>query len=127
MNSTKGDNTPTNTLEEVKEAVKDGLSNHSGEFANPWIFKGSYSHELLADILNDIMNSERLFKNLEKLIADKVAQAVNKADIKARISTLKSLPNSDEDETVETSYIWYLVDYYEKQLETPNQVEKGTE
>ena len=81
MNSTKGDNTPTNTLEEVKEAVKDGLSNHSGEFANPWIFKGSYSHELLADILNDIMNSERLFKNLEKLIADKVAQAVNKAEL----------------------------------------------
>lgn len=88
---TKGDNTPTNTLEEVKEAVKDGLSNHSGEFANPWIFKGSYSHELLADILNDIMNSERLFKNLEKLIADKVAQAVNKAEKNMWEKTTKAM------------------------------------
>lgn len=55
-------------LGEIKAVVRDGLANHTGEFANPWIFKGSYSHELLADILNDIMASERLFKNLTNLI-----------------------------------------------------------
>lgn len=55
-------------LDELKAIVRDGLANHTGEFANPWIFKGNYSHELLADILNDIMASERLFKNLSQLL-----------------------------------------------------------
>lgn len=55
-------------IDKIKETVRDGLANHTGEFANPWIFKGSYSHELLADILNDIMASERLFKNLQQLL-----------------------------------------------------------
>jgi len=62
-------------MNDIKEAVRDGLANHTGEFANPWIFKGSYSHELLADILNDIMASERLFKNIEALIQEQVRQA----------------------------------------------------
>lgn len=71
-------NNNSGKVEEIKEAVRDGLANHSGEFANPWIFKGSYSHELLADILNDIMASERIFKNLDKLISSKVNEEVIK-------------------------------------------------
>lgn len=63
--------TKPNALDEqIRKAVKDGLSNHTGEFANPWIFKKSYSREELADILNDIMASERLFKNLEALFTE---------------------------------------------------------
>lgn len=63
-------NEPNTLDEQIRKAVKDGLSNHTGEFANPWIFKKSYSHEELADILNDIMASERLFKNLEALFTE---------------------------------------------------------
>ena len=54
--------------EELRKAVRDGLANHTGEFVNPWIFRKSYSHEELTDMLDDIMASERLFKNLQALI-----------------------------------------------------------
>lgn len=68
--------TEANTLDEqIRKAVKDGLSNHTGEFANPWVFKKSYSHEELADILNDIMANERLFKNLLALFTEHSKQA----------------------------------------------------
>ena len=53
--------------EKLRDAVRDGLANHTGEFANPWIFTKNYRHEELAQILEDIMNSERLFKNLLQL------------------------------------------------------------
>ena len=54
--------------DELREVVRDGLSNHTGEFVNPWIFRKSYSHEELTDMLDDIMASERLFKNLQSFI-----------------------------------------------------------
>lgn len=54
--------------EELRKAVRDGLSNHTGEFVNPWIFRKNYSHEELTDMLDDIMAGERLFKNLQALI-----------------------------------------------------------
>ena len=63
---------PTDTNQasedELREAVRDGLANHTGEFVNPWIFRKSYSHEELTDMLDDIMASERLFKKLQSLI-----------------------------------------------------------
>ena len=55
-------------IDELRHAVREGLSNHTGEFANPWIFKKNYSHEELADILEDIMASKRLFDNMQRLI-----------------------------------------------------------
>ena len=62
--------TDTNQASEdkLREAVRDGLANHTGEFVNPWIFRKNYSHEELTDMLDDIMASERLFKNLQALI-----------------------------------------------------------
>jgi hypothetical protein len=54
--------------EELRKAVRDGLSNHTGEFVNPWMFRKNYSHEELTDMLDDIMAGERLFKNLQALI-----------------------------------------------------------
>ena len=57
-----------NADDELRQAVREGLSNHTGEFANPWIFRKNYSHEEMADILEDIMASKRLFDNLQKLI-----------------------------------------------------------
>ena len=59
---------PLNADDELRQAVREGLSNHTGEFANPWIFRKNYSHEELVDILEDIMASKRLFDNLQKLI-----------------------------------------------------------
>ena len=62
-------NTDTNQAsEELRKAVRDGLSNHTGEFVNPWIFRKNYSHEELTDMLDDIMAGERLFKNLQAII-----------------------------------------------------------
>ena len=85
----------------LKRAILDGLSNHTGEFANPWIFKGSYSHELLADILNDIMASERLFKNLQNLIDQHTKTMCERA----RIDELERIKNNVEiEETDDYDY-----------------------
>ena len=54
--------------DELREVVRDGLANHTGEFVNPWIFRKNYSHEELTDMLDDITASERLFKNLQSFI-----------------------------------------------------------
>ena len=54
--------------DKLREVVRDGLANHTGEFVNPWIFRKSYSHEELTDMLDDITASERLFKNLQSFI-----------------------------------------------------------
>ena len=78
-------------IDELRHAVREGLSNHTGEFANPWIFKKNYSHEELADILEDIMASKRLFDNLQRLIlADR-----KKHELQARIEELDNLPRYD--------------------------------
>ena len=69
--------TDTNQASEdkLREAVRDGLANHTGEFVNPWIFRKNYSHEELTDMLDDIMASERLFKNLQALITTQKQEA----------------------------------------------------
>lgn len=93
----------TNTLDEqIRKAVKDGLSNHAGEFANPWIFKKSYSHEELADILNDIMASERLFKNLVALFTEHSKQL------------LLSLPVSDYEDDDDTWFEYISLESRDK-------------
>ena len=56
--------TTDNTQVELREAVRDGLANHTGEFINPWIVSGRYTHKELTTLLEDIMSSERLFKKL---------------------------------------------------------------
>lgn len=56
-------NPPPN--DELLEAVKDGISNHTGEFVNPWLVnKGKFTHEQLVEVLEGILSSQRLFKNL---------------------------------------------------------------
>ena len=69
--------------EELREAVRDGLANHTGEFVNPWIFRNNYSHEELTDMLDDIMAGERLFKNLQALIRTEKLKLL--AEIRERV------------------------------------------
>lgn len=74
-------NNPTDTnqaSEELRKAVRDGLSNHTGEFVNPWMFRKNYSHEELTDMLDDIMAGERLFKNLRSPYPQRKAKAVSR-------------------------------------------------
>lgn len=49
---------------ELREAIKDGLSNHTGEFLNPWLIKGKWAHEQLAEVLEAVLSSKRMIKNL---------------------------------------------------------------
>ncbi len=115
----------------LKRAVLDGLSNHTGEFANPWIFKGSYSHELLADILNDIMASERLFKNLQNLIDQHTKTMCERA----RIETLQDFAEyahtrykgCTQDEYAYDSEVVIMVDDYVELQSSPNKREDSDE
>jgi hypothetical protein len=82
----------TPTEAELRAAVRDGLSNHTQEFFNPWLIDGGYGHEELARILDAIMSSERLFSNLEKLFA----QAKEAWTAEARIDELNKVVTDSE-------------------------------
>lgn len=62
-------------MSKLDDAIKDGISNHSGEFINPWLVKGSFTHEQLAVVLDGITQSERLKKNVKTLILDLFKEA----------------------------------------------------
>lgn len=55
-----------NDNDELKNAIRDGLSNHTGEFLNPWIITGEPTHLQLVTILDAVLSSKRLQKNLIK-------------------------------------------------------------
>ncbi len=72
--------------DDLREVVRDGLANHTGEFVNPWIFRKIYSHEELTDMLDDIMAGERLFKNLQALIRTEKLKLL--AEVMERVVTI---------------------------------------
>lgn len=83
-------------VQELREAIKDGLANHTGEFLNPWLIKttSNYSHEQLAQILDSILDSERLYKNLQSVIDKSVNEA--KREILEHLYSPEALtPNSE--------------------------------
>lgn len=59
-----------NTIEQkIKEAIKDGLSNHTGEWFNGFIVPGlNLTEEQLRDLLFYIVKAKRLNKNIKDLI-----------------------------------------------------------
>lgn len=62
-------------MSKLDDAIRDGISNHTGEFINPWLVKGHFTHEQLAVVLEGISESERLKKNMKKLVLDLFKEA----------------------------------------------------
>ena len=93
--------------EQIEQAIKDGLSNHTGEFLNPWILKKIYNHKELADMLRDILASDRLSKNIMKLVKEHRKRAVREAGV---------LIDEDKFDKLSTMQLEALAGYHYKSL-----------
>lgn len=57
-------------MSKLDTAIKDGVSNHTNEWANPFLFKENFSPEQLQTILEGIQNSKRLKNNIKRLMLE---------------------------------------------------------
>lgn len=67
-------------MSKLDEIIVDGISNHTGEFINPWLVKGNFTHEQLAVVLEGISVSKRLRGNIKILILDLLAESLKESD-----------------------------------------------
>ncbi len=57
-------------MSKLDNAITDGVSNHTGEWANPFIFEGNFSAEQLQAILVGLQGAKRLKNNIKRLILE---------------------------------------------------------
>lgn len=81
---------PLNSSEqEIEEAIKDGLSNHTGEWFNGFIAPGlNLNEEQLRDLLFYLTKAKRLKSNIQALIAQHTQEA--------RLDELEHIKNGEK-------------------------------
>ena len=62
--------------EKIIEAIRDGLSNHTGEWLNSFVTKDNYTVEQATQLLNDICEGKRLNNNIQALITESYERGV---------------------------------------------------
>lgn len=96
-----------NLDEQIEEAIKDGLSNHTGEWFNGFIAPGlSLTEEQSVDLLFYLSKAKRLTNNIKQLIADEV----KKARINELEKAITDTPKQVEYDTITRQSVgWYNI------------------